>query len=618
MCGIAGFHLKREGIVKRHDHMELFANLLLTGIENRGRQATGFVATQFNGKQLVVDKRPLTAKEFVDGRKALPPNTQTFVGHTRFKTKGDNNVHGNLHPVSYATCFATHNGSIYNDDALFDEHQLTRYAQVDTEIIPALITRYGWKDAAKALSELQGSFAIAAIDVHQPGQVLLAKGDFSPLCYHENDNFVVWASTKFAIRDAWKEVLGTPPEFKNIQELKEGEILWLNGRDSEKLTFERAARPFQGTGKGKGRGSDSSAGGAGTGTNTNIRSIFERRTSGKGSGSKNSGRVSSTSYRGVVPNRAADVKTLRDDGNSKVVLHGQLLHDELLKIAKGAIIFISCSGCQGLVLKDHFVTRAGEGSICLDCDYVAKWGKGSAKLVVDDGTRNQLNSWAAREAVAHRDALKEVEKQTLLDVDAIDYLVFRAPPSYLDRHPTMADLADKLDDLYSEAYTAAFDVLLDSENEKNKGSEDTKPWATQPRPVQHPLLRASQCPDCSKFVAEGKPCVWCEAKKRADAEDKRIDLSKCWCGEDASNVVGGAAAFCEYHFTLCNFDPCDAGRNSEGRPGFTAYANHTLTDGKRVCHYHARSKKGAYSDTILKAKGVQFRQIEAVREPGGL
>jgi hypothetical protein len=82
MCGIAGFHIKDPKYVKKHAGVELMVNKLLLGIENRGRHATGFVATTFDGR-VVTDKADKTAALFIKDREIIPANVQTVLLHTR-------------------------------------------------------------------------------------------------------------------------------------------------------------------------------------------------------------------------------------------------------------------------------------------------------------------------------------------------------------------------------------------------------------------------------------------------------------------------------------------------------------------------------------------------------
>lgn len=241
MCGIAGFHIKdkAKGMIEAGYLMDW----LLTGIEHRGREATGFLALGFDGK-VTVDKAPVPASEFMQKRKAIPSAPRSVLGHTRLATQGDPKFAENNHPVHYGTAFVTHNGWIVNDDELFRTSQMERTAEVDTIAIPAMLwnnneSGFTPEGVVKALESLHGAMAIAAADITQPDVLLLARGNSSPLFFFENDKIVIWASSIFAIQTAWGKVFGTPPKKERFQEFAEGEFRLIKaGKTTHVGTFE--------------------------------------------------------------------------------------------------------------------------------------------------------------------------------------------------------------------------------------------------------------------------------------------------------------------------------------------------------------------------------------------
>jgi len=246
MCGIIGIHFKdpaRPGITR--DNLEFLVDELLLGIEHRGRDATGVLAVPRTGEPVLL-KADIPASQFVQYRDYLPGDLRTILGHTRFATQGDATEMGNNHPVQYETCFAIHNGHISNDTELFIEHSLERLHEVDSEIIPALFRKYGLDKAHLALQELEGGFATAVVDpVHFPGVTVLAKGWSSPCEVLETKNALIWASTKQAIRDAAKEVLGFMPKDDSIKSMTEGQILYMEGDKIELLEFKPKAKVYR-------------------------------------------------------------------------------------------------------------------------------------------------------------------------------------------------------------------------------------------------------------------------------------------------------------------------------------------------------------------------------------
>jgi len=114
---------------------------------------------------------------------------------------------------------------------------------VDSEVIPAVVASGGWPNALKSLQELDGDFAVALASPKHPKELVLARGNFSPLVYVQTDHLLVWASTAEAIRNAWK-VLGSPPANGRFRHMLEGDALVINGGEVTRATFEPKARPL--------------------------------------------------------------------------------------------------------------------------------------------------------------------------------------------------------------------------------------------------------------------------------------------------------------------------------------------------------------------------------------
>lgn len=250
MCGITGWFIRnpktQQEMIKNPQVLEDFSDALLLGIEPRGHDATGILS--IGPSDPLLQKGNIEASKFVVWRDPLVANARMMLGHTRFATKGLPEIMDNNHPVQYDSTYVIHNGHISNDDELFEEfaNELPRYAQVDTEIIPALFAKFGISKAHLALQKLDGTFAVAVADpVRSPDQLLLAKGNGSPLVYIESQDIFIWASTKTAIQDAWAAVIGGKPKEKYFGEMKPGDIKILTNRKLENLRFEVYRRPWQ-------------------------------------------------------------------------------------------------------------------------------------------------------------------------------------------------------------------------------------------------------------------------------------------------------------------------------------------------------------------------------------
>jgi len=238
MCGIAGIYLHdpNERPFTRRQMETLVDNLLLR-IEHRGRHATGIAAVTSSGT-LHLEKKDVDATKFVKNRRKLPRKPQSILLHTRWATQGEPSNMRNNHPIKYGRMVAIHNGHISNDSELFRTEGLSRNAEVDSEIIPALFNKHGLDKAHIPLQKLDGNYAVAVTDIHNPGSLVLAKGWTSPLFYAPFDEGIIWASTRWAIDNAIEKALGMRPSHDSIKELNLGKLLMIENGSIDELEFE--------------------------------------------------------------------------------------------------------------------------------------------------------------------------------------------------------------------------------------------------------------------------------------------------------------------------------------------------------------------------------------------
>lgn len=228
MCGIAGYYLRKP--IKGLNQNKLI-DTLLDAIDWRGGEATGLAA--FGPDGLIDHQRAgCDSKTFTLYRRYTPSDARIVLLHTRLATQGHPAFVENNHPVVNQRVFVTHNGHVSNDRELWHEiGSWKRTADVDSEIIPAVIAQHGWESADKALEKIEGSMAIAAVHADHPNELLLAKGEQSPLIYFYTDTILMWASTEIALMEAWAACVGTPPKSVRLKQLKLGD--WLKVRDGE-------------------------------------------------------------------------------------------------------------------------------------------------------------------------------------------------------------------------------------------------------------------------------------------------------------------------------------------------------------------------------------------------
>lgn len=241
MCGIAGIYLKRRDLSTSRFPVERMADELLLHIANRGRHATGLVAANRDGTVIHCQKDAVPAEYFVQLRDDLPRDTKTLLMHTRFATQGSANMNENNHPVQVGGTYVTHNGVVYNDNWLFSTElcNVERAAEVDSIVFPTMIDEWGWDKTLESLKLVTGSYAVACIQpAEHPDELILARGDSSPVHYFETDQALVWASEAWHLEQSWENSYGTAPS--KMYSLLEGEVLIVK---NDTVTRERYMDP---------------------------------------------------------------------------------------------------------------------------------------------------------------------------------------------------------------------------------------------------------------------------------------------------------------------------------------------------------------------------------------
>ena len=194
MCGIAGYSLSGSTTVER----TLAAQALLAGIAERGADAVGY-AHRCPGGAVEIHKQRSGASALLE-QVLLPADATEVLVHVRDYTKGHPRIEANNHPIRHGTVVGVHNGIIFNDDDLMEQHGFERaepLMTVDSEAIFALAESA--EGSASALEELRGSMATAWIDERRPGTVFLARGVGRPLWIGTAREELFFASTKAAL-----------------------------------------------------------------------------------------------------------------------------------------------------------------------------------------------------------------------------------------------------------------------------------------------------------------------------------------------------------------------------------------------------------------------------------
>jgi glucosamine--fructose-6-phosphate aminotransferase (isomerizing) len=230
MCGIVGY-AGRERCVE----------VLMEGLghlEYRGYDSAG-LALQREGRieQIREVGRLENLARAVAGRNGDFSPVRTGVGHTRWATHG-RPTEENAHPQlgGDGTVAVVHNGIIENFAELKEELQgrgVVFRSETDTEVMAHLIAER--VDARETLREslagvlprLEGSFAVAAVSVEEPGKIVAARHQ-SPLVvgFGEGENFLA---------SAVQALLGETHEFLVVEN---GEIVELTDSSVEVFTLE--------------------------------------------------------------------------------------------------------------------------------------------------------------------------------------------------------------------------------------------------------------------------------------------------------------------------------------------------------------------------------------------
>ena len=214
MCGLAGVILKERA---RHEgslaEIKRGFQNVLTSANDRGGHATGFAEITKDGEYQIV-KRPLPAKMFFnstgvrESMNAIDKASTVLMGHTRYATQGTPRLSRNNHPIRAGHVIGTHNGWVSNDDELFDEFSLTRFAQVDSEVIFRMADTSESVDEFinKRFTKIQGKASIVWCDLERPEYVYLLKGN-NPLemAYHKRLNLIVYGSTWEIVKSSFDE-----------------------------------------------------------------------------------------------------------------------------------------------------------------------------------------------------------------------------------------------------------------------------------------------------------------------------------------------------------------------------------------------------------------------------
>ncbi len=178
MCGIVGYFGKREA-----------SPLLVEGLsklEYRGYDSAGVAILEEGNLEIAKCKGRLSCLE--EKLKDSPLHGTIGIGHTRWATHGQpSDVNSHPHSNGKKTISVVHNGIIENYISIREWLISKGYeftSETDTEVIPQLIDYYYDGDLVKAVmkavSKMEGAYAIGVVTTHEPDKMVAVRKD-SPL-----------------------------------------------------------------------------------------------------------------------------------------------------------------------------------------------------------------------------------------------------------------------------------------------------------------------------------------------------------------------------------------------------------------------------------------------------
>ena len=225
MCGQVGiiFGRKRRRPDERDYLREVFIRMLLHS-EERGPHASGLAWLKTDGSHRIF-KRPMRAHELVYEKPfqellgQVDNETTILMGHTRWRTRGNEFNNRNNHPIRAGIVIGTHNGTIYNANYLFRRWKLRRFAEVDSEILfrlAANAARDGAMDIERFKARLRrcrGQITAVIACRTDPGTVFVLKGNRPlELRWHPRRKAILYASDPayldavLAEERGWREI----------------------------------------------------------------------------------------------------------------------------------------------------------------------------------------------------------------------------------------------------------------------------------------------------------------------------------------------------------------------------------------------------------------------------
>ncbi len=247
MCGIFGIALKPGAEMNAATVEKLLASLYVLS-ESRGKESAGLHLYLPRASQAWTLKGAQPATELLRGKPygaalkeglqlaypqgagALPAQPLVAIAHSRLVTNGTAQLDRNNQPVRWGAVTMIHNGIVVNVDDLWAANgDLQRHAEVDTEVIAALVARNLAAElqpinaTRAAFQELKGAASIAWTHEEFAALTLATNTGDLYLAHLPDNKGIVFASERYILVNALKDSLPA-----SDAEAAQAHILWVS------------------------------------------------------------------------------------------------------------------------------------------------------------------------------------------------------------------------------------------------------------------------------------------------------------------------------------------------------------------------------------------------------
>lgn len=243
MCGIGGWFAWDK---QKHPKVSVIHSLLRAN-QLRGSDASG-VAYLKEGEPYL-RKAPITASRLIETVSAddwnLISHSPIGLIHTRAQTKGSPKNNKNNHPVNGFGWLVVHNGSVMNDDDLFEYYKDERFAEVDTSAIPLVLSKGATLETQiQHMTTLGGAATFAAWEIASPRKIILARFGHNDLYLFldKENNILYFSSAAIFAKSLPAYSLGSL-RFLTLHKIADDKVVVLD-LDNPVRTFKVTRRPF--------------------------------------------------------------------------------------------------------------------------------------------------------------------------------------------------------------------------------------------------------------------------------------------------------------------------------------------------------------------------------------